>query len=108
MEDPLFRKKIILTTVDRIKQWNDRITAIDNRTVAERILHIYRQIKNRVTKIGLSEYLVINEVSYKDIALLTNTSRLAVAKIMKQLRNLNIIYFHPRRSKRILIRDLMP
>mgnify|MGYP005841479263 CR=1 FL=1 len=105
--DPLFREKIILTTVDRIKQLNDRITAINNRTVSERVIHyIYQQIKNRGTKIGISECLVTNGVSYKDIALITNTSRLAVAKIMKELRNLNIIYFNPIRSERILIRDL--
>ncbi len=62
--------------------------------------------RERGIKIGLEECLVNHGMSHKEIALLTDTSRQTVARVLGELKRENLIHFSPRKPSKILIRAM--
>jgi len=57
-------------------------------------------------KIGIDEILINHGLSHKEIANVTDTSRQTVARVLSELKKLDIIHFSARKPHKILIRDM--
>ena len=102
-----FRKTIVITLVKRIKFLEERINAINNKPVLGRVVnYIRQQTENRSIKIGIEELLILNGMAHKDIAILTDTSRQTVSKVIAKLKKHNLIQFDSRRPERMLVRNM--
>jgi CRP/FNR family transcriptional regulator, cyclic AMP receptor protein len=105
--DTDLRKRVIHTVMERLKMLEQRINALHNKSVVDRIVNYIRyQVENRSIKIGMQEHLITNGMSLKDVALLTDTSRQTVSKVFAKLKKLDLIHFNARRPERMLIRNM--
>ncbi len=57
-------------------------------------------------KIGIDEILINHGLSHKEIANVTDTSRQTVARVLSELKKLDIIHFSARKPHKILIRNM--
>ena len=57
-------------------------------------------------KIGIDEILIHHGLSHKEIANITDTSRQTVARVLSELKKLDVIHFSARKPHKILIRDI--
>ena len=57
-------------------------------------------------KIGFDEILIHHGLSHKEIANITDTSRQTVARVLSELKKLDVIHFSARKPHKILIRDI--
>lgn len=102
-----FASEIMSVIVFRLQHLEERLHNFVFKKAKERIVDfIYRSALRRGIKIGIDECLIDHGMSHKDIALLTDTSRQTVARILNDLKRANFIHYGSRKSSKILIRNL--
>jgi CRP-like cAMP-binding protein len=93
--------------IKRINELEERMQSFVFLTAKERITAFLKKTASiQGISIGVSETLINHGMSHKEIAYITDTSRQTVAKILNELKDLNIIHFTERKPGKILIRDL--
>ena len=102
-----FANAVTSVIIGRIKKLDERMEAFVFKTAKSRIVDFLKfSALQKGTKIGFDEMLLNHGMSHKEIAYLTDTSRQTVARVLTELKNLNIIHFSSRMSHKILIRNL--
>ncbi|MEZ4909425.1 MAG: Crp/Fnr family transcriptional regulator [Saprospiraceae bacterium] len=105
--NPKFASDIMGVIVFRLQHLEERLHNFVFKKAKERIVDfIYRSALRRGIKIGIDECLIDHGMSHKDIALLTDTSRQTVARILNDLKRANFIHYGSRKSSKILVRNL--
>jgi len=95
--------KILRIVGWRLKKMERKIESLVFKDARTRIVEFLRDTANeRGQKVGF-EMMIKNNLTHKDIASLTGTSRQTVTTVMNELREKNLINFDRRR---ILIRDM--
>lgn len=93
--------------IKRINEMEERMQSFVFLSAKERITAFLKKTAGiQGIVIGLNETLINHGLSHKEIAFITDTSRQTVAKILNELKDLNIIHFVDRKPGKILIRDL--
>lgn len=93
--------------IKRIQEMEDRMQSFVFLTAKERITSFLKKTAGiQGIAIGINETLINHGLSHKEIAFITDTSRQTVAKILNELKDLNIIHFTDRKPGKILIRDV--
>lgn len=93
--------------IKRINEMEERMQSFVFLSAKERIVAFLKKTANiQGIMIGLNETLINHGLSHKEIAFITDTSRQTVAKILNELKDLNLIHFIDRKPGKILIRDL--
>lgn len=93
--------------IKRINELEERMQSFVFLTAKERITAFIKKTANmQGITIGLNETLINHGLSHKEISFITDTSRQTVAKILNEMKDLNIIHFTDRKPGKILIRDL--
>ncbi len=92
--------------ISRIKDLEERMQSFIFLKAKERITAFIKKTANtQGITIGLNEILINHGMSHKEIAYLTDTSRQTVARILNELKEVNIIHFSDRKPNKILIRE---
>lgn len=103
----LFASDIMNVVVSRLQHLEDRLHNFVFKKAKERIIEfIYKSGIRKGVKIGIDECLIDHGMSHKEIALLTDTSRQTVARILNELKRSNFIHYSSRKSSKILIRNM--
>ena len=93
--------------ITRIQDLEERMQSFVFLKAKERITgFIKKTAKMHGITIGLNEILINHGMSHKEIAFLTDTSRQTVARILNELKEVNIIHFSDRKPNKILIREM--
>jgi CRP-like cAMP-binding protein len=107
MENPAFTNTIMTNTLHKLEAMEERLQNFVFLKAKERISHFLHKIALRKgINIGVSEKLINQGISHKDIAYLTDTSRQTVARVLNELKRDNIIHYGGGKSCKILIRDM--
>ncbi len=102
---PEFADEIMKIIVERLNALESRIRSFVFDKAKQRIVDfIKRTGELRGIKIGLDECLINHGLSHKEIALITDTSRQTVARVLGELKKDNVIHFSARKPSKILIR----
>lgn len=102
-----FANQLMLIILNKLQNIESRLQSFVFRKAKERIVdYLFRTGQQRGIKIGISECLISQGITHKEIALLTDTSRQTVARIMNELKRNNFIHYGSRKSSKILIRNL--
>lgn len=93
--------------IKRINEMEQRMQSFVFLTAKERITSFLKKTADiQGIAIGINETLINHGLSHKEIAFITDTSRQTVAKILNELKELNLIHFTDRKPGKILIRDV--
>ncbi|MBK8623189.1 MAG: Crp/Fnr family transcriptional regulator [Saprospiraceae bacterium] len=107
LENPVFTNTIMSNTLHKLEAMEERLQNFVFLKAKERITHFLHKIALRKgINIGVSEKLINQGISHKDIAYLTDTSRQTVARVLNELKRDNIIHYGGGKSCKILIRDM--
>lgn len=87
----------------RLKRIENRLEGLVFKDARTRIIDFLRDMGERFGKPVGTETLIMNNLTHKEMASLTATSRQTVTTVLNELREQNKIYFD---RKRILIRDM--
>jgi len=87
----------------RLKRIENRLEGLVFKDARTRIIDFLRDMGERFGKPVGTETLIMNNLTHKEMASLTATSRQTVTTVLNELRESNKIYFD---RKRILIRDM--
>jgi len=102
-QNPNLSLKITKIIGFRLKTVENKLASLVFKDARTRIVDFLKEQADKYGKpVGL-ETLIMNNLTHKDIASLTATSRQTVTTVLNDLRSKNLIYFDRRR---ILIRDL--
>lgn len=106
-QNSVFANEVMSLIVTKLEIIESRLRNFVFKKVKERIVeYIYRIGLEKGINIGFKERLINHGLSHNEIALLTDTSRQTVARILNELKRENLIYYGPRKSSKILIRDM--
>lgn len=107
MSNPSFYQKIMSIVVLRLHLLEERMKNFVFLKAKDRIMSFIKLMgEQKGVRIGLEEVLLRLNMSQKEIALLTDTSRQTVARVLGELKKDNIIHFTARKPGRILIRSM--
>ncbi len=104
--NPDLADEVMQIIVERLHALENRIRSFVFDKAKTRIIDFLKRTgKLRGIKIGLDECLINHGLSHKEIALITDTSRQTVARVLGELKKDNIIHFSARKPSKILIRN---
>ncbi len=105
-ESPEFADEVMKVIVERLNALENRIRSFVFDKAKKRIVDFLKRTgESRGIKIGIDECLINHGLSHKEIALITDTSRQTVARVLGELKKDNIIHFSARKPSKILIRN---
>ena len=104
--NPELADEVMQIIVERLHALENRIRSFVFDKAKKRIVDFLKRTgKLRGIKIGIDECLINHGLSHKEIALITDTSRQTVARVLGELKKDNIIHFSARKPSKILIRN---
>lgn len=102
-QNPNLSLKITKIIGFRLKTVENKLASLVFKDARSRIVDFLKEQADKYGKPVGYETLIMNNLTHKDIASLTATSRQTVTTVLNDLRSKNLIYFDRRR---ILIRDM--
>ena len=104
--NPELADEVMQIIVERLNALENRIRSFVFDKAKKRIVDFLKRTGElRGIKIGIDECLINHGLSHKEIALITDTSRQTVARVLGELKKDNIIHFSARKPSKILIRN---
>lgn len=102
-----FSNDIIQYTVQKLKTLEQRIENFIFKKAKARISSfLSKMASEKGIQIGIDERLINLGMSHKEIALITDTSRQTVARVLGELKTNNFIHFSARKPSKILVRNI--
>ncbi len=103
-----FREAILELMISNLRNLQKRRQNFVFTKAKYRIMSFIKELaEDRGVRIGIDEILVNHNLSHKEIANVTDTSRQTVARVLGELKDEKIIHFGPRKPSRILVRDIL-
>lgn len=106
-ENGNFANDVMSIIIKRLQHLEDRMHSFVFKKAKSRIANfIKRTAMLRGIKIGIDECLINHGMSHKEIAFVTDTSRQTVARVLGELKKMDVIHFSARKPNKILIRNM--
>ena len=105
--NPQFTNDIIQYSLEKIQMLEKRIEYFIFKKAKARIAqYIHNMTVKHGIKIGVDENLIKLNMSHKELAHITDTSRQTVARVLSELKSADLIHFSKRKPSKILVRQL--
>ncbi len=102
----IFAESVMRLIIERLQIIQNRIRSFVFDKAKERIVGFLKSTAaHRGIKIGIDEFLINHGLSHQEIALMTDTSRQTVARVLGELKKDNLIHFSTRKPGKILLRS---
>jgi len=102
-----FTNDIIQYSLEKIQMLEKRIEYFIFKKAKARIAqYIHNMTLQHGIKIGVDENLIKLNMSHKELAHITDTSRQTVARVLSELKAAHLIHFSKRKPSKILVRQL--
>lgn len=102
-----FANDIVQYRVQKLKTLEQRIENFIFKKAKARISNfLSKMATDKGIQIGIDERLINLGMSHKEIALITDTSRQTVARVLGELKGNNYIHFSARKPSKILVRNI--
>lgn len=105
--NPVLCHEVTKVLINKLAKIEERMSNFILKKAQNRIYHFLKSMATaNGIKIGIDEVLINHGLSHKEIANITDTSRQTVARVLSELKKLDIIHFSARKPHKILIRNM--
>jgi len=105
--NPMLCHEVTKVLISKLSNIEQRMSNFILKKAQNRIYGFLKNMAiNNGIKIGIDEILINHGLSHKEIANITDTSRQTVARVLSELKKLDVIHFSARKPHKILIRNM--